>query len=492
MLIFGICMGILLAAKGAALFPLSYAIDDYMLIGSPDARRAVLYLQDIQQGRFGVVLAHELLVFLGATSPLTNIFAVLLSFCTLVFCGILTCRMFRIEDRPLLSVMAISFMLIHPYQAEVFSFKHTPILLAIPYMLGFSAIYFVENTSKSLLKSILLFALTISLYQLFVNVITVILCFVVIIELYRQLTSSGNVTGNVLLENTKLLPRLLTVFLGILLYLLINKAVLHYFGTTLIERGQFIDVDKLAERFGQIYDTTMMLLFKNEPIVIASFKMLLLCLLFLLIVGIFRSALWGEPRTKKHVLWFTIPVILCAAYLSVMGVVLPIKDWTPLPRVLNAVSFFWGGCFVLAYLSGSKGMQSATICIAFLLLFGFAGMNNRIFTDQMRVNMRDFHKANRIIARLENSPEFHNVQRLAIVGGHLNDASPISTQQGDLNVSAFIKSWANVNLINEVSGYRFGEASPNEKMRAYQYCMYTPNTANTVVVQGNLGVICNE
>lgn len=159
----------------------------------------------------------------------------------------------------------------------------------------------------------------------------------------------------------------------------------------------------------------------------------------------------------------------------------------------KGLSFFWAGIVAFAYLN-SINAESKFIVIGLccIVLFSFIGVNNHIFTDQLRVNMRDRHKANRIVARMESQPAFSNVQRVAIVGTVWGYPAPIYTTQGDMNISAFGADWSKVNVLKEVSGYNFGAATENEQKVAIKFCEDVPKwpSENSLVVLGDLCIVC--
>jgi hypothetical protein len=106
--------------------------------------------------------------------------------------------------------------------------------------------------------------------------------------------------------------------------------------------------------------------------------------------------------------------------------------------------------------------------------------------------MRDFHKANRIIYKLENHPEFSRVQRVTIIGGDWNFPSAIDTAIGDMNISAFSKSWSKLNILKELSGYNFAQATENEQEKAEAYCSGAPKwpAPESLIIDGALCIIC--
>lgn len=200
----------------------------------------------------------------------------------------------------------------------------------------------------------------------------------------------------------------------------------------------------------------------------------------------------GFRRGTRLSLGLLLALFFSVSAVSIIGVSLVIKEWWPVPRILSAMSFFQAGLVALAFSNAGPKLRIMVAAMAFVVLFAFIGINNHIFTDQLRVNLRDVHKASRIVDRMEDDPRFAQIQRVAMIGGNYAFRSPIYTAHGDLNISAFIASWAKVQILNEVSGYSFGEASPEEQILAAQHCEKSPKwpAPGSLEVSGPLAIVC--
>jgi hypothetical protein len=153
-----------------------------------------------------------------------------------------------------------------------------------------------------------------------------------------------------------------------------------------------------------------------------------------------------------------------------IGIQLLLHEWWPQPRVIAQTGMFWGGIFALTYhFSGRIGRRALLVFLT-VVLVSFLGLNDRIFADQHRLNMRDLAKANRIMARIETLPDHARIRNVVILGGSWRYDQPIHTAQGDMNISAFSQDWSRLSILNEISGNDFHEPALPLKAKAVAYC----------------------
>ena len=101
-------------------------------------------------------------------------------------------------------------------------------------------------------------------------------------------------------------------------------------------------------------------------------------------------------------------------------------------------------------------------------------------------------EANRILARFEMSPDYPNMESLAIVGGSWAYPVRLPTTVGDMNVSVRAVSWSKLGLFDEATGYHFASPTPDQFAAAETYCseaMPWPSPNSTAIV-GSLGIVC--
>jgi hypothetical protein len=319
------------------------------------------------------------------------------------------------------------------------------------------------------------------------------LCLALVLEVSRQLMNCNSVNWSQIIDSTKLRPRLITICSGLVLYVYLSKTIQYIFHVEPSSRFHFISLHDILPRLIELKNVLIRMFILPEPILPISLKIILaiIGILTLFICG--WNILSKSPNKSKIINLSIVLFLLLIAALSIIGVALAVKVWYPAPRVLSAISFFWAGIIALAYLNTGKKIRLIVVTLSSIVIFGFIGINNHILTDQLRVNMRDFHKASRIIARMENNSDFKKIQRIAIIGENCwNYPSPIDTAQEDMNISAFSKPWSKVSILNELSGYNFAEATSDEQKKAEEYCRGTPKwpEPESLIINGYICIVC--
>ena len=485
--VFVIAIIVSLAAKGASLFPISYSSDDFFATFS--SRNFDWFVGD---GRFGWALLSELTYIIGAAPPFTNTFYTLLYMISLVIVGIIVCRIWRINDSMVLSTLVVLFISIHPYQAELFSFKVNALYNALSIFFAYIGLYYSELKLKTVLWTSFCVVVALSIYQISLSLIFTTLCLALVLEVPRQYTQNTSINWREIINNTKLWPRLITICSGTGLYLVINKAIQYVLHISPSDRFQFIHIENILPRLIEIKNVLIRIFILPEPLMPISLKIMLI-ILILLAVYFYVGKIFSKSLNKSTIVNLSVlTVLFIIATLSIIGVTSAIKSWWPVPRSLSAISFFWGGMIALAYITSGEKIRLLVVSLSIFVLFGFIGINNHIFTDQLRLNMRDFHKANRIIARMENNPDFTKIQRIAVVGGNWYYPSAIHTVEGDMNISAFSQPWSKISILKEISGYDFAYATPDEQKKAEEYCRGTLKwpEPGSVIISGNLCIVC--
>lgn len=480
-----------ISAKGIALFTLTYSIDDYFNILSPSihSNNVMAY---VSQGRFGQALLSKLVFFLGSSAPLTNTFYVFLFMISLIWVGLIVCRIWKLSDDLIAAYLVVLFVVIHPYQAELFTFKCVPIYGAIAFFLAYIGFYFTELKLKHFLWTNCCIIFALSIYQVVLNYIFITLCLAIVFEMSRQYNSNKSIKWQQVREATTLWPRLITICFSVIFYLIINKIIQNVLHIAPEIRSQLINFNDLSHRVREIGGVLIRIFIMTEHIFPFSLKIMLIVIGFLAILfSGERILIQGSDKSKIRN-YLLILTLLLLSVVGIIGVILPSKGWWPVSRVLSAVSLFWAGIVALAYLNSDRKFKPIIFTISAVVLFGFIGINNHIFTGQLRLNIRDINKANRIINRLESHPDFSKVRRVTVSAGTWGYPLPISTLQGDMNMSAFYPSWSKVNILKEVSGYDFIDATPSDNEKAEQYCKEAPKWPHpdSVIIDNDLGIVC--
>lgn len=489
----GISFLIVLISKGIALWPVAYSIDDYISLQNLVPADASML---IANGRFGFAWLSQIFFLTWAGATVTNTLYEFLIIFAQIFMGLAACRIWRISDNTALGVITILFIAIHPYQAEILTFKSATAYVAVSIFLSMTAIYYSQARLVTFIWTSVVFMFALSIYQLALNYAAIILVFAVLLEMLRQVTSSRrNVNLRLAINNVGLWPKIASIVTGLALYLIFNKIVLYLYNINPSFRVSFLplDFESIVNRLRQLKDVYFTILFLVEPVMPFFVKAVLLLIFLLSFLCVTARLVFSDNSITDRVVSLAVvfSLVLTALFMCV-GLMVAAQDfWIP-PRVLSGVSIFWAGIVVAVLVCSPKKIYPLLMFLTAVVLFAFVGINNHIFFDQLRVNMRDLQKANRIISAMEARPGFSGVKRVAVIGGFRRYASPILTAQSDMNVSALAVSWAKVYLLNEVSGYKFADASEKEMDEAKGYCALSHKwpDADSVVIKDELGIVC--
>ena len=461
-----IALAVSLVARGLALLP-AYAIDDYAYLVADDQPHSLGTA--LAQGRPGAVLLREMLRRLDALPPNSGQLGSIILTLVLVWVGILVCRMWRIERLPVLSGLAVLFICLHPYQAEIFTFRVAVFTLAVALGLAFYGISTCFHSRRAQIAAILMVAAAVLTYQVVLNYLAMALLFSLVFHVARQCGIGEPVTADQMRIGRVLRSQLLTLASAVACAALVTFAVPLLFGVALGQRTALLNVSGAGTRAVLALKQLYVMFALGEPVLpIATKWLLVLTPLAALAVTAFRSPAGAKKALSSQ---RSLPFVLAIAggLPATLGVVLFLREWWPVPRVCAQVSIFWAGMFALVFLAVPPLSRRLMLVLAGFIVLSFVGTNNHIFQDQIRVNLRDIAKANRIISRLEAMPDFTQIAGVVLVGGQWGHLSPLKTVQGDMNVSALFAEWSKLPLLNEVSGYDL-QSAPSvvvEKAKGY-------------------------
>jgi hypothetical protein len=464
-------VGLSLVARWHALLPL-YSADDYRILYD----QGVSLPQFISQGRLPAFALQAALAGLGVTLPQGGVLGSLLLMVALAATGIAVCRLWGVGDRFAECAVAVLLIVLHPYQAEVFTFRVTPLFLAIPLLLSFAALLTCMRSRRHWLLALAAIVCSLGIYQVVLNYIAMALLFSVVFHLaavddrsrrfWRTLGSQVALVGA-----------------GIVASGALTWAASRISGIPLERRGGFIGFRDIGPRSQQVWAQLKVMFFGSEAVLPVATKLLLLALLAVMMVYVIASERKAAPaRARAFALAMVGGVPLC------VGAVLVLQSWWPALRVLAQTGMFWGGMFALVCRLARPAGRRVLFAGLFVILFSFIGLNDVIFNDQLRLNMHDIQKANRIVARIEALPGFEQIQGVVISGGFWAYASPIRTIQG----SALYVPWSKVPLLNEATGYRFLVAPPDVTEKANGYCKDSSKwpAAQSVIKMDSFAVVC--
>jgi SAM-dependent methyltransferase len=480
-----------LVARGLALLP-AYAVDDYGFMVADD--KSSSFGLFMSQGRPGAVLLREVLRRLDALPPKSGVLGSFVLTLVLVWVGILVCRMWGIEHLPVLSGLVVLFICLHPYQAEVFTFRVAAFTLAAALGLAFYGISTCFDSGRTQVSAVLLVTAALLTYQVVLNYLAMALFFSLVFGVAHMYGLGEPATSDSMQSGRVLRSQLLTLVLAAACAMLATWAIPILFRVPQVQRTALLTISEFGTRAPLVFSRLHIMFSVDEAVLpIATKWLLALTPLTALGLAAFRSP---TGALKELCSRRSLPFVLAIAggVPASLGVVIVLQEWWPVSRVCAHVSIFWAGMFALVFMSIPPQPRRLMLILSGFIVLSFIGTNEHIFEDQLRVNLRDMAKANRIISRLEALPDFTPFTGVVLVGGQWGYYSPINTTQGDMNISALFAEWSKRPLLNEVSGYNLQPVPPALVEKANTHCLTAPKwpAAGSVVKIDTGAVVCME
>lgn len=464
-----------LIARWQNLLP-GYSADDY---GHLIAPQHFSFDFSLSQGRPLVPLLLDWLGMFGlhpAEAMTVSTFSLILA---LLFAGVAVCRLMGISERPLECAAVMSLLAVHPYQAEIFTFRTASILAAIPLILAFAALLLPRRQTLDWAVAILIMAVAVSIYQTVVHYVAVAIALSFCIRALREDAGKAWAYAR---------PLAIVLALGIVLYMAALKALLLATGVAMNPRGSLIGPEDLLYRAAQVKALLERIFFRTDPVMPAAPKFLLLAVLVLTVFAVAA----GRPAesAKRRLALATAGIGLGIA--CCLGLNLVLRDWWPSPRLLSQLGLFWGGVLALGLISAGPGLRPVLIGLGAFAVFSSVGLSVRVAAEQLRLNRRDMTQAAQIIAEVDRLPGAERLQGICIHGGSPFYPAGFRTAFFDLNVSALSVSWARTWLLNEVSGRNYVPPDDGTAARAAQFCAGAPRwpRRDSLTQIGNYAVVC--
>jgi hypothetical protein len=463
-----------LIARWHAFAP-AYSIDDYGLMTEGGSG---LLSGAIAQGRSLVFLLRAALTSLGALPPHSFVLGSVIMHATLVGIAVFCCRLWGIQERFSIAAAASLLFVLHPYQAEIFTFKTAVLFVALALALAFLGLAAAASHGWRFGAGVLAFTAALMLYQAVLNYAAVAVLFGALIYFARG--EAAWFFRNVARRQITLIA------VSVVLYFAATAAIASAAAVGMNERTELLRAGDIGTRIGVAGQQLQQMFTRPEPIMPRLPKLLLAFATAAAAVG----ALAASRHRGRTAAAIGVAVLIGAPLC--LGVVLVLKQWWPVPRVFAHTGLMWAGMFALCAGSSAPVFRRIALGVAAVVVFSFIGTNNHVFSDQLRIQMRDVSKTNRILGRIEMLPDFRSLQGIVVHGGYWTYALPLATQQGDMNVSLLYPAWTKRPLMNEVSGYNFPPAPDAVAGKAAAWC--TPEkkwpAAEAVTAIDNFAVVC--
>jgi hypothetical protein len=498
--IFSLTLAVTALAKGAAFLP-GYSIDDYSRLLEYAPPWAQLVLKKGGLGRFGSAFLNWLLHLLQLDPAPSRIFFVGCSILASALFAALVVRFWNLDKNGWLAPAMACLVANHPYTAEIFTFRAAVGIAVFPLMILSLLLIPRRWPPRLVAVGSALFAAALSIYQVALHSGLMIVLVGAAVWLTRYLML-GNAHGwpkrvisllsfkrLVRHRNTALLG---CIVFGTMLYAAVSIILAAGLRMSLSSRTNVLPFRQLGERAHAVLAELGIRLFGPGPLLSPLTKGMLLLVLVSSLAGLaWHARNWFRPRSP--LLALSILFLLLASLVWSFGTLLLLEEFWPAPRVMAHVGIFWAGVLAIAHQCLSRRARPVLAALAALIVLSFIGSNNRIFDEQRRLNLRDAHKANRIVARLEALPGFSGVRFVAIDGVDWTYPLSFETLDHDMNVSAFGAEWAKVSILAEVSGYNLELAKEEPQVTAAAaYCrdLEPWPGPRSVAIQGPLAIVC--
>lgn len=442
---------------------------------------------DAMSASNGRALAYVLyagLARLGAAPPRASPLFILLLTVVLVGIGIGVCRLWGISGFGEV-LIATCLIALHPYQTEIFTFRAACLIATVSLALAFAAILNCNRSKRAWWASLAALVCAMSIYQAVLNYIAMALLFSIAFQLSALTGRRPGWLG-------RLRTQLTLIVLAIALHVAFAAIVSRIAGVPLGQRTALLRPDEIGTRISGFVQVAVRLLFLDESVFPFASKVLLWIVFLTGGAGLLIDA----ARSGRAAAWRRVLVLVLTGSAGLplcFGIILVLHEWWPVPRAIAHASLYCAGMIILVYMSAQRRLRAVIGIGLAIFLLSFIGIDEEILADQLRVNVRDFATANRMVMRIEALPGFRKITTVALSGTFPLYRSPILTMQGDMNIPALDAAWAKVGLLNEISGYRFGDAPETAQRQAEALCKGMPKwpePESVATLGDSVAVVC--
>jgi len=477
-------------ARAQAAFDFTYSVDDYRVIitgfHTVDARILL-------EGRFGTYWLSRIFDLIGFDPTRAPLITIVASIFLSVWAANVILRLWSDELSPAIRTMLLVIIAAHPYTAEILTFRNIAIYHVLSFALGAAAILIARLSPGRLTVSILLFAASLTFYQVPLNYVSIFICFDMALRIIRSQVRGDETPLAFSLKDRSFYARMITFAAGFLLYFVCLKIANHGLEphpfaipielSQVPERLRTWGVDLLVGHFltGAVYD---------NPLVAKPIMMIPLIFIAATVFELLRRA---PKHFSGSILAGAVVLITpVLAGLAMLGIPLLFTIiWLP-SRVMASIGVIWAGVAVTALLVRAFIPKQVYSFALGVIVFSFIAQNNQIFIDQGRVGVRDHNLTIRLIAKLEEQPNYSEMKAVAVVGTRSDSGGLIPTATHGYNDSNFEYSWAVAPMLSELSGIPLRPAYTPELEAAKAYCKDRAiwPAPGSLVIQGELAIVC--
>lgn len=485
---FLIALALVALARAQAALEFTYSVDDYRVFVQGFQWVAP---RIIDEGRFGTYWLSKAFDLIGYDPMRAPLLTVVASIFLSVWAANAVLRLWTDELSGVIRAMLLVIIAAHPYTSEIITFRNIAIYHILAFALAAAAILVARFSAGRLAASALLFAASMTFYQVPLNYLSIFICFDVALRIIRGLR--GDTAPEFSLKDPSFHARLLAFVGGFVLYVVYLKIATyghppHPFSIPISlgevpERLRTWGVKLFVGHFftGTIYGNLMV------P------KAILYIPLFFIGATLFELFRRPTDHFKGSLIAGAVVVIApIIAGFAMLGIPLFFTIiWMP-SRVMASIGVIWAGVAVVTLLVRDFIPRWVYAGALGLVVFSFIAQDNQIFMDQMRVGVRDHNLAVRLVSRLEEMPNFADMKTIASVGRRSDAGAPIPTATHGFNDSNFEYQWAVSPMLTELTGLSLRSPYQPEIADAEVYCKDQAKwpAPGSLVIRGPLAIVC--
>jgi hypothetical protein len=462
-----------------------YSIDTYSF--THPANHATLFTLLFTQGRFGEAAlrwlgeAFDFGKFDNTVGGLTCA-TLLLSIASLLFARVSLPRLQRAE----LVIYALIF-LVHPFITELFHFSEETLIFSIAVLSAAIGLFLLARTNGGIfVKVIGTISLVMCLYIYQTAIVYVIVAYMFgLINRCAVCYCADKVRRDYI---TQYLYISLFIGISMVIYIITDELLIKIIHVPMTSRFNPAGVLDIRGKLSIVRDSIFSSIWPPEPFLTRYENILSLIVLCASTLAL----LWKTFRDQGPKCTAIVLVILICSLVVATSMVTVGGDGWIVPRTLSGFAIYAAATAATGwrYMVGGWRLVLSTALV--FLVVSFVGISNRIIHDQALVNRWDMNQANRIVARLEELPDFRALRTIVIVGGFQNRPLAISSLWGDLNISAFGAEWAKLGLIEQTTGLNFSNPTDSDREAAKNYCQNSdvwPAQTSSVIIE-HMGIVC--
>ena len=466
-------------ARGQALFGSLYSIDGYF-VAKKSFSEEVAY--DLGDGRFVRALLWRLQELLGFAPLASEAASIALTTAALVVAAILFGEAICGKQTTGAAIIFVVLFTLHPFLTEYFYYAEVAFGIVLSVLFAALAVR-LTSTDLGVKTSIVASAATIvaalATYQAALGFVLASFILASAMEACAEPTP---------LLQQRIRIRTASLVLGASGYALCLLLLRFTHPAVASGRAFSFGGTELGERLAGIGQAVVLALAPPGGIVTtpvaATSAILVACGTIAIGIKVWR-------RHGRFVAAVTGGLVVSAIALACSPVVLARTPW-PAFRLLSPSALVFASLAVACYPKAPSWSRRVWMASAFILALGYIAADASILFDQRRANLWDHQLANRIVAKLEEQPNFPSMRRLFVVGRLAAHPFALPTDDHDMNSSAFNAPWSKVAVVEQATGLIFDRALETDAQTANTYCAGRDPwpASGAVTVTSALGIVC--